>query len=122
MDTDGSNRLMTQANETNSRIARLEALMLEIAASNLRHARQSRYRKGRTNDRQDESITQHEREMAEIRAMQRLDQEQLAELTAGLIELRNLVTDYLRGRSNYSGYCLSKPQFDSLSESCKIRK
>jgi hypothetical protein len=83
---------MTQTNETNSRIARLEALMLEVAASNLRHERTS-------ND-QTQRSDRHEQEMADIRAMQRLNQEAIANLTASMQELRNLVADYLRGRSN----------------------
>lgn len=114
---------MTQTSETNSRIARLEALMLEIAASNLRHDRDidnqseaiDRHEQRITEheewqaqqeqhieewQRQQESaITTHEREMAEIRSMQRLNQEQLAELTAGLLELRNLVANYIQSRA-----------------------
>ncbi|NJP12693.1 MAG: NAD-glutamate dehydrogenase [Leptolyngbyaceae cyanobacterium RU_5_1] len=47
----------------------------------------------------EQAIARHEQEMAEIRAMQQLNQEQLALLTAGLLDLRNLVSDYLQGRS-----------------------
>ncbi|MDX2215258.1 MAG: hypothetical protein SFY66_18485 [Oculatellaceae cyanobacterium bins.114] len=139
---------MTQTSDTNSRIARLEALMLEIAASNLRHER--------TNDNQSEAlatlsegvarheqriaeheewqrqqeaaiarhnewqaaherrITEHEEWQAEqeaatqrhtermerIEAQQEVNMQAIAQLTAGLVELRNLVTDYLKGRSN----------------------
>ncbi len=56
--------------------------------------------------RHDQALTTHEREMAEIRAgLQRAENilnanaEQLATLTAGLLELWNLVADYIQGRS-----------------------
>lgn len=118
---------MTQTNETNSRIARLEALMLEIAASNLRHDRDID-RQDNTLVRHNERITQHEQRQVESEEWQRQHErriaeheewqrqheaaiarhdewqrqqdERMAEFTAGLLELRNLVTDYLRGRSN----------------------
>ncbi|NJN85566.1 MAG: hypothetical protein HC881_03655 [Leptolyngbyaceae cyanobacterium SL_7_1] len=62
---------MTQTNDTNSRITRLEALMLEIAASNLRH--------DRTNDRQDDAIARHEQWQTEERERQQRHQERMEE-------------------------------------------
>lgn len=44
-------------------------------------------------------VDQNAQQQAELQAMQRLNQEQLALLSAGLVELRNLVADYLQGRS-----------------------
>lgn len=58
-------------------------------------------------------LTRHDVEMAEIRAVlasvaqqqeatahqAALNQEAIANLTAGLLELRNLVADYIQGRS-----------------------
>ena len=51
---------MTQANETNSRIARLEALTLEIAAANLRHDRDI--------DQNKTAIARHDEEFSRINA------------------------------------------------------
>ncbi len=56
-----------------------------------------------------QAIVRHEQEMADIRALIRLNQEQfrdqreftqeqLNQLTAGLLELRHLVADYIQGR------------------------
>ena len=45
------------------------------------------------------AISRHEVEVAEIRSLARINQEQLNQLTAGLLELRNLVADYIQGRS-----------------------
>jgi hypothetical protein len=44
-------------------------------------------------------LTRHEREMADIRALAKLNQEQLNQLSAGMLELRNLIADYIQGRS-----------------------
>jgi chromosome segregation ATPase len=49
---------MTQTNETNSRIERLEALMLEIAAANLRHDRDI--------DQNNTAIARHDEEFSRI--------------------------------------------------------
>jgi chromosome segregation ATPase len=113
---------MTQANDP-SRLDRLEALMLEIAASNLRHDRDI--------DRVDERITQHEQwqvqheqriaeheewqrqheasmqrheeRMERIETQQELNIQAIAQFTAGLVELRVLVSDYIQGRSQIQG-------------------
>jgi len=45
------------------------------------------------------ALSRHEIEVAEIRALAKLNQEQLNELTAGLLELRSLVADYIQERS-----------------------
>ncbi len=56
--------------------------------------------------RHDQTLSLHTQEMAEIRSTQQRTEnilnanaEQLATLTAGLLELRNLVADYIQGRS-----------------------
>ncbi|NJP11921.1 MAG: hypothetical protein HC866_22650 [Leptolyngbyaceae cyanobacterium RU_5_1] len=72
-------------------IARHEQWLADQEAASVRH---------------EQAIARHEQEMGEIRALQQsnqeqlaLNQEQLALLTAGLVDLRNLVADYLQGRS-----------------------
>jgi hypothetical protein len=45
----------------------------------------------------------HAEEMAQLRSVQCVNQEQLAQLTAGLVELRTLISDYIQGRSQIQG-------------------
>jgi archaellum component FlaC len=88
---------MTQANETNSRIARLEALTLEIAAANLRHDRaieQQSERFDRIDERLDRIAQQQEANMHQIA----LNREDINTLTASIQELRKLVADYIQSR------------------------
>lgn len=43
--------------------------------------------------------TRHNREIEAIRALQEVNAQQLNTLTAGLLELRGMVADYIQGRS-----------------------
>jgi hypothetical protein len=45
------------------------------------------------------ALTRHDQEIAEIRALARLNQEQLNQLTAGLLELRILIANDIQWRS-----------------------
>lgn len=52
-------------------------------------------------------LTRHDNEMSEIREVMKLiasqqaaNQEAIAHLTASILDLRNVVSDYIQGRSN----------------------
>ena len=113
---------MTQTHDQPSRLDRIEALTLELAAANLRHDR-TIDSNTTTIARHDEWLTQqaqaisrheqwqaeheaamqrHETTMQRIEAQQELNQQAIAQFTAGLVELRTLVSDYLQGRSQIS--------------------
>lgn len=106
---------MTQTSDP-SRLDRLEALTLEIAAANLRHDRdidQNSTAIARHDEwliQQAQAIARHEQWQAEheaamqrIEAQQELNQQAIAQFTAGLAELRILVSDYIQGRSQIQG-------------------
>lgn len=95
---------MTQSNENGSnRLDRLEAIMFDLATATVRH---------------DNAISRHDEEFSRInQTLDRLAEQQrqaderyerrssqneeaIATLTASIQELRNLVADYIQGRSN----------------------
>jgi hypothetical protein len=81
--------------ENGSRLDRIEAIMLELAATSVRHDNEfSRINATFT------QIATQQRESA-IHYEQRFSQneEAIATLTASIQDLRNLVADYIRGRS-----------------------
>jgi hypothetical protein len=81
-----------------SRLDRIEAIMLDLAAASVRH---------------DNAIARHDQEFSRVHAtLDRVAEEQrntnakidanaeqIAHLTAGLAELRNLASDDIQGRS-----------------------
>jgi hypothetical protein len=101
---------MTQSNENGngSRLDRIEALMLEMATASVRHDNAiSRHdeefsRINATIERNQEanrqSITALQNTVAGLAAGQQLNQQAIANLTASIQELRNLVADYIQGR------------------------
>lgn len=110
---------MTQFDDqTRSRIARIEALTLEIAASNLRHDRVLNHHDDefqRVNARLDRIDLQQERNaqviantdllqernaqmIANLAVQQNLNQEAIANLMASIQELRHMVADYIQRR------------------------
>lgn len=86
---------MTQSNENGSRLDRIEAIMLDLAAATVRHDNEFS-RINQTLDRlaqqQREADERYERRFAQ-------NEEAIATLTASIQELRNLVADYIQGRS-----------------------
>jgi predicted transcriptional regulator len=46
-----------------------------------------------------QGFAQHQQEMSDIRAQQQLNAQDINELKASIQELRNLVADYIQGRS-----------------------
>lgn len=93
---------MTQSNGNGDRLDRIEAIMFDLATATVRNDNAlSRHdeefsRIHQTLDR----ITQQQRE-ADARYERRFSQneEAIATLTASIQELRNLVADYIQGRS-----------------------
>jgi chromosome segregation ATPase len=97
---------MTSHSENGSRLNRIEALMLELATASVRHDNEfSRINAILDrNAQQIESLTHRiEANSQQIEANSRqgaLNQESIQNLTASIQDLRNLVADYIQGRSN----------------------
>jgi len=103
---------MTSRDENGSRLDRIEAIMLELATASVRHDNEfSRINAiFDRNAQQIEAITQRiEANTQQIEAITQrieantrqgaLNQESIQTLTASIQELRNLVADYIQGRS-----------------------
>jgi TolA-binding protein len=89
---------MTQSNENGNRLDRIETIMLDLATASVRHDNEfSRVNQtlDRIAEQQQESIIHYEQRF-------RQNEEAIASLTASILELRNLVTDYLQSRSRES--------------------
>ena len=89
---------MTQTNESSSRLDRIEAMMLELATASVRHDNEF----SRINATLDKISKQQAANTQQIEANTRqcaLNQESIQTLTASIQELRNLVADYIEGRS-----------------------
>lgn len=82
---------MTQASETETRFARLEALTMELAAANLRH--DSRM------DRIEAALERIGEKQEAINTQQEINTQAIAGLTASIVELRNMVADDIQRRS-----------------------
>lgn len=111
---------MTQDNENGSRLNRIEALMLELATASVRHDNESSHinatldrlaerqdriaeqqeQNNRTIARLAEQQEQNNRAIAQLTAEQQLGRQDINTLTANIEDLRNLVADYLQGRSH----------------------
>ena len=97
---------MTQTNDPPSRLDRIEALMLEMATASMRHDNEfSRInatlstmgtRLDQVTDRMDEIGIR----LDQVTEQQAANQEAIAHLTASILDLRNVVSDYIQGRSN----------------------
>ncbi|WP_448564439.1 hypothetical protein [Trichothermofontia sp.] len=83
---------MSNPNESNSRLDRIEALMLELATASVRHDNEFS-RLNAALDRISEQQAANTRQIA-------LNQENIQVLTASIQELRNLVADYIQARSH----------------------
>lgn len=100
---------MTQSHENGSRLDRIEAIMFDLATASIRHDNASvRHdeefsRINQTLDRmaeqQQEADARYERRFGNITAQVEANREQITTLTASIQELRNLVADYIQGRS-----------------------
>lgn len=118
---------MTQNNGNGSRLDRLEAIMLDLAAASVRHdnefsrinatlaqiaeqQQESAIRLTQIAEQQQQSAnrhTQHEEAIARIderlesiTAQQGQNTQNIGNLTASIQELRNMLADYIEGRSN----------------------
>ncbi|MEX0271641.1 hypothetical protein AB3R30_21195 [Leptolyngbyaceae cyanobacterium UHCC 1019] len=96
---------MTQNHENGSRLDRIESIILELATASVRHDNEfSRINKTleRINEQQAANARQIEANTRQIEANTRqgeLNQESIHTLTASIQDLRNLVADYIQGRS-----------------------
>jgi chromosome segregation ATPase len=118
---------MTQANSNGSRLDRIEAILLDLAAGSVRHDNMMAQhaaaiaRHDEAMVRHDEAMAQHAAAMvrhdeefsrinttleqisarqATIAAQQEENNEQIARLTASIVELRNVVADNIRQRES----------------------
>ncbi|MCY7391559.1 MAG: hypothetical protein LH647_08710 [Leptolyngbyaceae cyanobacterium CAN_BIN12] len=82
---------MTQSNENGSRLDRIESIMLELATASMRHDNEFSRING---------VLERNSQQIEANTRQgRLNQESIHTLTASIQDLRNLVADYIQGRS-----------------------
>jgi predicted nucleic acid-binding Zn-ribbon protein len=95
---------MTQSNGNgSSRLDRLEAIMLDLASATVRHDNEfSKINQtlDRLAEQQREADERYERRFNNITNQVEFNREQINTLTASIQELRNLVADYIQGRSN----------------------
>lgn len=103
---------MTQSNENGSRLDRIEAIMLELATASVRHDNAiSRHdeefsrinatleRVAQQQEANNQAIAQNQQAIAQLTAEQQLSRQDINTLTANIQELRNMVADYIQGRS-----------------------
>jgi hypothetical protein len=93
---------MTQSNENGSRLDRIEAIMLELATASIRHDNEiSRINTTMQHmvEQQTEAAARYNQRFEGINAKIESNTEQIAQLTAGILDLRNLVADYIQSRS-----------------------
>lgn len=75
---------MSQSSENGSRLDRIETIMLELATASVRH---------------DNEISRINAKIEANTEQIALNREDIAVLTARIMELGNLVADYIQGRS-----------------------
>jgi 5,10-methylenetetrahydrofolate reductase len=90
---------MTQTNDPPSRLDRIEALMLEMATASMRHDNEFS-RINATLGTMGTRLDQVTERIDQVTAQQAANQEAIAHLTASILDLRNVVSDYIQGRSN----------------------
>ncbi|MBF2026781.1 MAG: hypothetical protein IGS48_08445 [Oscillatoriales cyanobacterium C42_A2020_001] len=110
---------MTQSGENDSRLDRIEAILLDLAVASVRHDNAiSRHdqefsrisntlqelaeAQKRTEEQQQanaQQIAQNQQAIAQLTAEQQLSRQDINTLTASIQDLRNLVADYLQRRS-----------------------
>lgn len=118
---------MTQTNGNGSRLDRIEAIMLDLAAASVRHdntfsrhdedfnrinrtlqkiaeAQKQTHALQQANAQQIEqnqhAIAQNQQAIAQLTAEQQLSRQDINTLTASIQDLRNLVADYIESRSS----------------------
>ena len=89
---------MTQSNENGSRLDRIESIMLELATASVRHDNEFS-RINTTLEKINEQQAANARQIEANTRQGRLNQESIHTLTASIQDLRNLVADYIQGRS-----------------------
>jgi hypothetical protein len=79
------------SNENGNRLDRIEAIMLDLATASVRH---------------DNAISRHDTEFSRIQQtlnqvaqQQALNTQDIRELRAGILDLRNLIADYIQSRN-----------------------
>ncbi len=89
---------MTHSNENGSRLDRIESIMLELATASVRHDNEFS-RINTTLEKINEQQAANARQIEANTRQGRLNQESIHTLTASIQDLRNLVADYIQGRS-----------------------
>ncbi len=89
---------MTQSNENGSRLDRIESIMLELATASVRHDNEFS-RINATLERINEQQAANAQQIEASTRQGQLNQESIHTLTASIQDLRNVVADYIQGRS-----------------------